>query len=47
MAEALHRCREASSIQGGRALLGQWVQDDRDKNVNCPGADLRPWFHQY
>ncbi len=28
-------------IQGGEAVLGQWVQDSRDKNVTCPGAEQR------
>lgn len=45
-AEALDRCGEDWSIQGGPAVLGQWVQDRRDKNVTCPGisADLGDWF---
>ncbi len=41
MAEALSRCGADWSIQGGEAVLGQWVQDDRDKNVTCPGAETR------
>ncbi|WP_202388098.1 hypothetical protein [Nocardioides flavescens] len=41
MAEALSRCGADWSIQGGTAVLGQWVQDGRDKNVTCPGAELR------
>jgi hypothetical protein len=47
--EALRRCRDRWSIQGGDAVLGQWVADDRDHNVTCPGveADLGTWFHQY
>lgn len=45
-AEALDRCGADWSIQGGRAVLGQWVQDSRDKNITCPGiaADLGQWF---
>ena len=36
------------SIQGGTAILGQWVADNRDHNVTCPGValDLGLWFHQ-
>jgi len=47
--EALARCGKDWSIQGGEAVLGQWVQDSRDHNVTCPGvaADLGRWFHQY
>jgi hypothetical protein len=49
LAEAIHRCGDAWSFQGGRAVLGQWVEDRRDRNVTCPGAmpDLGRWFHQY
>ena len=49
MAEALNRCGDDWLIQGGRAVLGQWVEDSRDRNVTCPGvsADLGRWFHQY
>lgn len=45
-AEALDRCGKDWSIQGGRAVLGQWVQDNRDKNITCPGieAELGRWF---
>jgi hypothetical protein len=48
-AEALSRCGDDWSIQGGTAVLGQWVADRRDHNVTCPGiaADLGRWFHQY
>ncbi|MET3961664.1 hypothetical protein ABIE44_001598 [Marmoricola sp. OAE513] len=48
-AEALSRCGPDWSIQGGRALFGQWVEDGRDRNVTCPGvaATLGRWFHQY
>jgi hypothetical protein len=40
-AEALSRCGEDWSIQGGDGVLGQWVQDSRDKNITCPGAEKR------
>jgi hypothetical protein len=48
-AEALVRCGDDWVIQGGEAVLGQWVQDDRDMNLTCPGvsADLSAWFHRY
>ena len=47
--EALDRCGTDWVIQGGRAILAQWVAQDRDQNVTCPGvgADLARWFHQY
>ncbi|KAA1426877.1 hypothetical protein [Nocardioides antri] len=47
--EALNRCGDDWSIQGGPAVLGQWVADNRDHNVTCPGIseDLGRWFHQY
>lgn len=47
--EALARCGDDWSIQGGPAVLGQWVEADRDQNVTCPGvaAELDRWFHQY
>lgn len=47
--EALARCDEEWSIQGGEPVLGQWVEDGRDQNVTCPGVetDLGRWFHQY
>ena len=46
--EALARCGEDWSIQGGEPVLGQWVEDRRDHNVTCPGvaSDLGRWFHQ-
>jgi hypothetical protein len=45
-AEALSRCGKDWSIQGGEPVLGQWVQDSRDKNITCPGveAGLGRWF---
>jgi hypothetical protein len=48
-AEALSRCGPDWSFQGGPGVLGQWVEDDRDRNLTCPGAvpDLRQWFHQF
>lgn len=47
--EALRRCAEDWSIQGGPAILGQWVEDGRDRDITCPGvsASLGRWFHQY
>lgn len=47
--EALARCGDDWSFQGGKAVLGQWVEDRRDRNVTCPGAmpDLAEWFQQY
>ena len=49
LGEALNRCGKDWSFQGGPAILGQWVEDGRDRNVTCPGAvtDLALWFHQY
>ncbi len=49
MEEALSRCGGDWVIQGGTGVLGQWVEDGRDRNVTCPGvgADLGRWFHQY
>lgn len=48
-AEALRRCGPERMIQGGAAILAQWVELDRDRNVTCPGesAYLGLWFHQY
>lgn len=48
-AEAVRRCGPAYSFQGGEAVLGQWVEASRDRNVTCPGvsAELFRWFHQY
>lgn len=40
-AEALRRCEDDWSFQGGEAVMGQWVQYDRDCNVTCPGAKGR------
>lgn len=47
--EALSRCGDDWVIQGGPAVFGQWVENERDHNVTCPGvsADLGRWFHQY
>jgi hypothetical protein len=49
LAEAINRCGDDWSFQGGRAVLGQWIEDRRDRNVTCPGAmpNLLEWFHQY
>lgn len=47
--EARERCGDDWSIQGGTAVLGQWLEDQRDHNITCPGvsADLGRWFQQY
>lgn len=47
-AEALNRCGPDWSIQGGLAVMGQWVEQSRDQNITCPGiaADLGQWFHR-
>ena len=46
--EARNRCGPDWVIQGGEAVLGQWVEADRDQNITCPGVgDLAKWFHQY
>lgn len=47
--EALARCGDDWSIQGGPAVMGQWVESQRDKNVTCDGiaADLGQWFHRF
>lgn len=47
--EALERCGPRWSIQGGTPVLAQWVADERDQNVTCPGVagDLDRWFHRY
>lgn len=49
MAEALRRCRDDWAFQGGPGVMGQWVEDDRDRNVTCPGRIRDParWFHQF
>jgi hypothetical protein len=48
-AEALRRCGNDRMFQGGRSVLGQWVEAGRDMNITCPGttAELARWFHQY
>lgn len=47
--EALNRCGDDWSIQGGKGVMGQWVEDSRDQNLTCPGVseDLGRWFHQF
>lgn len=49
MAEALDRCGDDWVIQGGRAVLAQWVASGRDHNVTCPGTadEMGRWFHRY
>lgn len=48
-AEALNRCGSDWSIQGGAAVMGQWVAQRRDMNITCPGIaqDLGQWFHRF
>ena len=36
--EARSRCGPDWVIQGGEAVLGQWVEADRDQNITCPGV---------
>ena len=49
MAEALNRCGPDWVIQGGPSVMGQWVEDNRDHNVTCPGTadEMHRWFHRY
>ena len=43
--EALARCGDGNRIQGGDAVLAQWVAGRRDLDVTCPGVtDLGRWF---
>lgn len=46
---ALATCAPGEDIQGGEAVLGQWVERNRDMNLTCPGVSLalERWFHQY
>ena len=48
-AEALRRCKDDWAFQGGVAIMGQWVQLDRDRNITCPGArgSLTDYFHEF
>lgn len=48
-AEALERCKDEWAFQGGPAIMGQWVQFDRDRNITCPGAPgrLTDYFHRW
>ena len=47
--EAARRCGDAWTIQGGEAVLAQWLEDGRDRNLTCPGIhrELSRWFHAY
>jgi hypothetical protein len=47
--EARNRCGPDWSIQGGPAVMGQWVEQSRDQNITCPGIakDLGRWFHRF
>lgn len=46
MAEALARCGPDWSFGGGPAVLAQWIEDHRDRDVTCPGQGgrLGRWF---
>lgn len=46
---ALERCGGDWMFQGGAAVLVQWLEGSRDRNVTCPGesVQLPLWFHQY
>ncbi|OIJ25200.1 hypothetical protein UG56_019250 [Nocardioides luteus] len=46
---ALERCDGEWMFQGGAAVIVQWLEDGRDRNVTCPGesVQLPLWFHQY
>ncbi|GAA2003837.1 glycoside hydrolase family 25 domain-containing protein [Nocardioides kribbensis] len=48
-AEAASRCGDDWVIQGGEAVMGQWVEASRDQNVTCGDVhlDLGRWFHRY
>jgi hypothetical protein len=48
-AEALERCTDEWAFQGGAAIMGQWVQYNRDRNITCPDAQglLTDYFHQF
>jgi hypothetical protein len=48
-AEALERCKDEYAFQGGIAIMGQWVQYDRDRNITCPDAkgSLTDYFHTW
>ncbi|WP_296607293.1 hypothetical protein [Nocardioides sp.] len=48
-AEARERCGSDWSIQGGDAVLAQWVEGNRDLDLTCPGTSARMgrWFQQY
>ena len=43
----LRRCEEDWAFQGGIAIMGQWVEDNRDRNITCPDATghLSDYFH--
>lgn len=47
-AEARRRCAGDWSIQGGQAVLAQWVEAGRDQNLTCPGTSARldRWFQR-
>ncbi|SDS95972.1 hypothetical protein SAMN04488570_3145 [Nocardioides scoriae] len=45
-AEAVRRCGRGSAIQGGPAVMAQWVASGRDLDITCPGTSSRMalWF---
>ena len=47
--EAEVRCGPGWTIQGGSAVLGQWVEGQRDLDVTCPEmpGTLETWFHRW
>jgi len=48
-AAAEDRCTDDWVIQGGAAVIVQWVEQERDQNVTCPGipGTLTDYFHQF
>ena len=46
MATALGRCGSSWSFGGGPAVLTQWIEEHRDRDVTCPGQGgrLGRWF---
>lgn len=46
MATALGRCGADWSFGGGPAVISQWIEDHRDRDVTCPGQGgrLGRWF---
>lgn len=42
--DALARCNDEHSFQGGDAVMGQWYTDRNDYDVLCPGVRMADWF---